>query len=868
MSTVGALEGIERPISNCTDLFVHLVVELLDAKTRREWENSLGKTSEPPSYEELREFLQEQLMTQEVLRAVTGEATGKSDKSGRAARANHVRSRGPDSSRSCPLCRKEHFLAFCEAYKKKSAQDRRDIVTTHQRCWNCLGRHVVSECPSSKNCSKCSGRHHTSLHEVFPASTAVAIPVAGTSSTPTVHVAKRPAADFAAVLLATARVLVTDRVGVRHVVRALIDPGSEASLMAESLAQRLRLPRTPTSVAVFGVGGVQTGSPRGRVSVKLSSRSEDFSITVSSLVLPRLTLYNGVMESGARSWPHVRDIELADPEFYTRDPVELLLGADVYADVVLPDLRRGGPLEPVAQRTRLGWILLGAVGSSLAASTVTSLQCSPSEDLATAVRRFWEWEEPPSVALPLSTDDRECEDHFRRTHQRRPDGRYQVRLPVRPELPNLVSTRRAALRMLGVMERRFERDADFRDKYQRFMDEYLSLGHMEAVPSEHVGRDDRTCFLPHHGVMRGSGPDAKIRVVFNGSSRAATGSSLNDALLTGPNLLPALADVVMRWRRHRYVFVADVEKMYRQILVHPEDRSLQRITWRAEGQVRDYNLTTVTYGMACAPYLAMRVMRQLASDDGARFPLGAEALRTDVYMDDVLTGASTLELSRHLRTQVSSLCMAGGFPLKKWAANHETLLEDVPPEHRMQSSTDAWLPSVDHSVLGLRWSPVVAEIQRASLDAQWRHVPGRDNPADCASRGISPRELLDHPLWWQGPGFLLTDPPVWPTDPSLPDHDDLPDQRPTRCLAAVDAREPTELTRFSSLRRLLRVSAWIGRWRKRRPVARRPPSSPAAIAATPGPRQIGVSATPVDPSSPSYCILPGAEGHTGRTASL
>lgn len=57
VSTVGALEVIGRPIENRTDLFVHIAVELLDAKTRRQWENSLGKSSEPPSYEELREFL-------------------------------------------------------------------------------------------------------------------------------------------------------------------------------------------------------------------------------------------------------------------------------------------------------------------------------------------------------------------------------------------------------------------------------------------------------------------------------------------------------------------------------------------------------------------------------------------------------------------------------------------------------------------------------------------------------------------------------------------------------------------------------------------------------------------------------------------
>lgn len=45
----------------------------------------------------------------------------------------------------------------------------------------------------------------------------------------------------------------------------------------------------------------------------------------------------------------------------------------------------------------------------------------------------------------------------------------------------------------------------------------------------------------------------------------------------------------------------------------------------------------------------------------------------------------------------------------------------------------------------------VSEIQTALPDARWHHVAGVDNPADCASRGISPDELLRHPLWWRGP---------------------------------------------------------------------------------------------------------------------
>ncbi|KMQ84153.1 bel12-ag transposon polyprotein, partial [Lasius niger] len=540
VTTVGALEGIGRPIASGTDLFVHLVIELLDTKTRREWENSLGKSSEPPSYEDLREFLQEQLMTQEVLRAVSGESGKSAEKSGRAARSNHVKSRGPDSSRSCPLCKKEHFMAFCDQYKRKSAQERREAVATHQRCWNCLGRHMLGECSSNKVCTKCSERHHSSLHEAFAA---VALPAPGSSASPTVHVAKRPLAECTSVLLATARVLVVDRRGMRHPVRVLVDPGSETSLIAESLAQRLRLPRTPTSVTIFGVGGVQAGFSRGRVAVNLSARTGSFSLTVSSLVMPRLSAYSGVAETGAVSWPHVEGLDLADPDFLARDPVELLLGADAYAHIVLPDLRRGGTLEPIAQHTRLGWILLGAVGAGHVAS-VSSMQCSTTEDLASLVRRFWEWEEPPSIALPLSAENQECEDFFSRTLKRLSDGRYQVRLPLRAELPDLAFTRRAASRLLEVMSRRFERDSEFGDRYRTFMADYLALGHMTPVSGAASNTGFRACYLQHHGVLRSSGVDAKIRVVFNGSARGAAGVSLNDSVLTGPNLLPALADVV------------------------------------------------------------------------------------------------------------------------------------------------------------------------------------------------------------------------------------------------------------------------------------------------------------------------------------
>jgi len=95
----------------------------------------------------------------------------------------------------------------------------------------------------------------------------------------------------------------------------------------------------------------------------------------------------------------------------------------------------------------------------------------------------------------------------------------------------------------------------------------------------------------------------------------SSGKSLNSHLLIDQHLLPQLTDVLLNWRTYRYVLATNIEKMYRQILVHPVDRHLQRIVWRfsTADNIRKYRLNT--YGLVYAPFLAIRTLRQLAIDE-------------------------------------------------------------------------------------------------------------------------------------------------------------------------------------------------------------------------------------------------------------
>jgi len=85
----------------------------------------------------------------------------------------------------------------------------------------------------------------------------------------------------------------------------------------------------------------------------------------------------------------------------------------------------------------------------------------------------------------------------------------------------------------------------------------------------------------------------------------------------------------------------------------------------------EYRLLTVTYDTTSAPYLAIRTLLQLTSDEECRFPRGALAVREHTYVDDVLAGGDNLKDALEVKAQTEQLRICtGGFELSKWAGSH------------------------------------------------------------------------------------------------------------------------------------------------------------------------------------------------------
>ncbi|GFY36788.1 integrase catalytic domain-containing protein [Trichonephila clavipes] len=169
-------------------------------------------------------------------------------------------------------------------------------------------------------------------------------------------------------------------------------------------------------------------------------------------------------------------------------------------------------------------------------------------------------------------------------------------------------------------------------------------------------------FLSHHGVINDNGSKTKLRVVFDGSFKSTNGNSLNDILLTGKKLQKS-----------------------------PEE------------PLGIFKLNTVTYGTSCAPFLAIRTLKQLCEDEKHRFLQAAKLAKDHFYVDDLLAGADSLDSIRKIVHELQNLMSAGGFELRKWSCTHLEVVSDLPNSLKTNISSHSFDDESTHKILGLFW---------------------------------------------------------------------------------------------------------------------------------------------------------------------
>ncbi|XP_053597998.1 uncharacterized protein LOC128668657 [Microplitis demolitor] len=762
---MNALAALGSPVEHWDHFVVHFITQKLDPTTREDWELTLGAASEFPTYERIKTFLLSRARALEAMEGrlpvkprdpkankrassnnkpphgfknspahvhVANSQQSVTTTSGSSTNANSPPGPSPGPAtrhqNPCSCCGEAHFIVSCPLYRNLTPNERHQRAISKSLCLNCLGTHALENCRSKNRCRHCNAAHHSMLHDSThlyappaksnaPTTLSSRFQGSQTNATPRLQRTLSPTSTAASllstqqslssyhsssperplVLLATAYAFLITPTQRPHAVRLLIDPGSELSLISQHVTRLLNLSSSESRIPIIGVGSVPSGSTKGAVNILLRSAHSDDQVTLHAHVLPHLTVELPPVDVSSQSWPHIADLELADPNYASPGRIDILVGADSYGVIMKPGIRTGSPGQPIAIQTIFGWAVLGPINSTTLASPAHQGLLVTNSQLHDLIARFWELEDVSSSGKEsLSAEEAECEAHYMATHSRDISGRYIVRLPFKSNAPPLGHSKSIAQRALTRLLKLISTQPELQHLYHEFLDEYESLGHMQKGKPSNAEAD--SYYLPHHGVMRNN----KIRVVFNGSCKSTSGNSLNDCLHVGPKTQNDIFDVLLYVRRHQLIFTTDVEKMFRQILVHPEDQKFQRILWINENnQVQDFDLCTVTYGTTSAPYLAGRTLQQLLLDEGHDFPVAVEPFQKGSYVDDITGGADDIKSLNAIATQVEEMALRGCFPLAKWKSNHPGFFR-LPSFQSTSSETHQFSES-SSKILGLAW---------------------------------------------------------------------------------------------------------------------------------------------------------------------
>ncbi|GFY29476.1 integrase catalytic domain-containing protein [Trichonephila clavipes] len=372
----------------------------------------------------------------------------------------------------CVLCKNNvvHALQFCPQFKMFSVNERVEFVKNNRLCFKCFSPQCsVSRC-RSKNCF-CSKPHNKLLHyprerkgnSFFPLQTMTDVnqePRFAFSVNAESFVPKEDETQIVATacfknkcLLSTALILVKDKYSEWQTFRALLDSGSETCLISNECANKLRLKteRINTLISCLNDASMVVN---GCVKVAISNQNKSFERELDMLVVKKITDFipQKALEINSDFYNFV---ELADSKFNVPGKIDLLLGANIFYELLKPERIKIKDSQLLLVNSVFGYIVTGNLDSI----NETKVHCGliRDEDLNKNLEKFWKLEE---IEEPIVKNKERliCEEHYANTHFRTKEGKYVVSMPLKKEPSCLGNSKDIALKRLGSLWNRLARD--------------------------------------------------------------------------------------------------------------------------------------------------------------------------------------------------------------------------------------------------------------------------------------------------------------------------------------------------------------------------------------------------------------------------
>ena len=793
------------------------IVARLPIHLRAKWAekaNQLYESQITPTFSHLTEFVQSRAAVAntyfgQIVNPKLESSRGfKSSSKGKTGLSNHgmtlamLGSDLPQGSNErkpfkCVLCLGSHHLERCHKFRELTLRQRQDLVDEKRVCSSCLSPgHFVKKCRVARMCGveRCQRRHHPLLHSSDPvqnnansselnsrSASQVQTPSPGGcphNDATSVSATSNAASSCGRVGLQVVPVKVSSPYSNRIIeTYAFLDSGSNTTMCLSSLAKELEADCTPVEFTLSTVSGTQrkegqqlcldvVGVATGK-GVRLEKVWTTETLPVTERSIPT--------NKDVMDWPHLRNIDIAD---LVDKKVTILIGSDVPEALCPLEVRTGKIGQPHAVRTLLGWTVMGPLkGRRDEGAHVNFIHVDQSLGCTESVKGM----DPIQLQLErlynadfseCTADLKEClsvEDRRARSIMdssvKMVGGHYEIALPWKCDTPYLPNNRSMAERRLQLLKRRLKRDPKLLESYKETMGDYLAKGHARRITTDEPVYSDHVpvWYLPHDPVVH-SQKAGKVRIVFDCAAKFQN-TSLNDQLLQGPDFTNSLVGVLLRFREERVALMADVEKMFHQVKVKPEDCEALRFLWWPAGDIDqepvDHQMVVHLFGATSSPSCCSYALRKTAEDNLGDFSKNTmETVRNNFYVDDCLKSLATKEEAVKLVDELPVLLARGGFRLTKWVSNEKSVMHHVPTSERA-STVDLNLERLPtERALGVEWNveedsfgfgggTVKAETRRGILS----YVASVYDPLGLAAPMALPAKLILQELCRLGHGW-------------------------------------------------------------------------------------------------------------------
>lgn len=698
---------IQIPVPTLIELSDWLEYELRIQEDETQYASNVSRVYSQPQRDQQRNF-------KPVQRFATVLHGGEQSK---PASATAVKKEKP--TKYCPFCNTvQHYFNQCANFKLLNQDQVESWLKSNQKCFKCGRDHQISQCNLKAKCKKCGKRHLEILHDfnakVKHEKQASAENSCLVNSEVETLYLDRPTAS-SKVLLKVSRVIL--RNGEKELdTYAILDDGSERTMLLYEAAQQLELQGLPEDIALRTVRQDIRIVHGAAVSFSVASvfqPNKSFTIerafTAKELSLAKHTYPVKLLQ---KKYRHLQGLPI--PQLQQAQPL-LLIGSDYpHLITATEPVRLGPPGGPAAVKTRLGWTLQGP--SKFLSSQLSPQQClltstlSPEAELFNNVQKLWQMDTLPYRSEKLITRSRQDTEAVQILEEKtirvaiRDSQRYATPLLWKRNLPPLQSTKEAVTAHLRSTEKRLLQNTDLASVYINEVQKLENAGYISKLTPEEAEKSHQTWYIPHHIVQH----NEKHRIVFNCSFKHK-GTSLNDHLLPGPTLGPTLLGVLLRFRENAVAISSDIKGMFHQVGLLNEDKPFLRFLWRNLEQGRAptvYEWQVLPFGTVCSPCCATFALQKHVYDHSKPEEDVHASVEHNFYVDNWLQSFPSADEAQTLVTKMQKLLSEGGFELRQWATNTPSVIAHFRDELKSANS-HLWFTQSgadpQEMTLGLRW---------------------------------------------------------------------------------------------------------------------------------------------------------------------